>query len=423
MGPLADANPVVLVLSILIQVFAASLGAYYIIISLFSWIPKKEVPYVKNKLHQFALIVAAHDEEMVIESMVESLKQLDYPKESYDIFVIADNCTDKTAQLARNAGALVYERTDTEKRGKGYALEWMFAKIYKMDKHYDSICIFDADNLVSKNFLTEINDQHNKGYRVVQGSLDSKNPFDTWISCQYSISFWSINRLYQKARNNINLSCQLSGTGFAIDVELLKELGWGATCLTEDMEFTAKLVLNGQKVGWADKAVVFDEKPLHLAQSWRQRTRWMQGHADVASRFLTKLLKKACKERDMSALDCAIYLMQPLKVLALGVITLMAWIQTAFPDGNIGFFQMQYLFNNSLVWWIFLGAEFLYTPFTVTYDKKILNPKLIWGYLTIGVYSLTWVPITLVGFMKKNRKEWYHTKHVRNIDIKEVEKV
>ena len=416
-----SSNDIVYFITVFLQLFAVILGWYYIIVSIFGWIDRKQNKQMESKDLTYALVVAAHDEEMVIEYMVQSLQQLNYASDLYDIFVIADNCTDKTARLAHEAGAQVFERFDTVSRGKGHALEWMFRKIFVMERKYDNICVFDADNVVSANFLTEINKQHNQGYRVVQGNIDSKNPYDTWISCAYSISFWSIGRLFQRARNNIGLSCQLSGTGFSVAVDVLKELGWGATCLTEDMEFTAKLVLNNEKVGWAHDALVFDEKPLTLAQSWKQRKRWMQGHADVASRFCVKLFQKGFRDKDMSALDCAVYLLQPIKAIAMGIITIMAWVQTAVPDGDFGFFQVGYLFANPLIWWALVFFEFIYIPITVCYERKYLNFKLLIGYLTYGLYSLTWIPITMQAMFGKNNKEWYHTKHIRAIDISEME--
>lgn len=139
-----------------------------------------------------------------------------------------------------------------------------------------------------------------KGYKVVQGYIDSKNPNDSWITGSYSIAFWTTNRLFQLARTNLGLSNQIGGTGFCMDSKTLKELGWGATCLTEDLEFTCKLVLNGHKVGWAHNARVYDEKPLTLKQSWNQRKRWMQGFADVSSKFFTKLIKKLSRKEVLS---------------------------------------------------------------------------------------------------------------------------
>ncbi|MBE7030154.1 MAG: glycosyltransferase [Ruminococcaceae bacterium] len=412
------------VISLVLQVLSLTYGAYYFLVSLFGWYNKKgDAKGTTDKTHTFALVVAAHNEEAVIANMVKSLNTLNYPREAYDIFVIADNCDDNTAAIAREAGALVYERTNTELRGKGYALEWMFEHIFNMEKHYDSISIFDADNLVNKEYLAEMNKELNKGYKVVQGYIDSKNPFDSWITSAYSISFWSISRLFQNARYNLGITCQLSGTGFVIDTDLLKRIGWKATCLTEDMEFTARLALENEKVGFAYHAVVYDEKPLTMAQSWRQRVRWMQGHADVCSRFCIKLLKQAFEKKDWSAFDCAIYLMNPLKIIMTGMITFMAWSQTFFPDGNLGFFQMYYMFESPLVWNIAAFVSFLYMPLVITIERKVFNKKLLWSYITYSIYSLTWVPITIQGCLNKNKKEWCHTQHTRQISIDEMEKI
>jgi len=421
---LSNVHPLIFAISLTLQIFVLLYGGYYFGVSLFGWYNRKNNAKAdKNDIHTFALVVAAHNEEVVIGNMVDSLNKLNYPREAYDIFVIADNCTDKTAENAAAKGAIVFERENKDLRGKGYALEWMFDKIFKMDKKYDYVSIFDADNIVDENYLAAMNNEVNKGYKVVQGYIDSKNPFDSWITCAYSISFWSISRLFQTARYNLGVTCQLSGTGFILETELLKRIGWKATCLTEDMEFTARLALEGEKVGWAYHAKVYDEKPLTMSQSWKQRVRWMQGHADVASRFSVKLFAKAIKDRDWSAFDCGIYLLNPLKVLCVSVITFMAWAQTFYPDGNLGFFQLWYLFENPFVWNAFVAVEFLYMPIVITIEKKCINKKLIWGYITYSIYSLTWMPITVIGCINKNKKEWFHTQHTREISIADVEKI
>lgn len=451
------------------QVSVFILTSYYLILSLFGLYKKhKNNTYKPEK--SFALIVAAHNEEIVIGKIVESLQNLDYPKELYDIFVIADNCNDKTAAIAKEHGAKVFERFSKNKRGKGYALEWMFDKIFNMDKKYDGIAVFDADNLVSKNFLTEMNSYMCEGYKVVQGYIDSKNPHDSWITEAYSISFWSANRLFQLARRNLGLSNQIGGTGFVVDTEILKQMGWGATCLTEDLEFTCKLVLNGYKVGWAHEAVVYDEKPLTLKQSWHQRKRWMQGFADVASRFFGKLLKKSIRDKDFVAFDCALYVIQPFVVLLLAVSFLLTFAQNSAANG-LHIFAINYLFPD-YVWKVFSIFQFLLTPFVMVLEKKLskrlfaflgaysLNIylfsylisnnakfitisfahlaflmlflgitlvllgkkscKLFIWYLLYGVYTITWIPITIQGIINKNNKEWNHTKHVRQIGIYEV---
>ncbi len=407
--------------TMILQLFVLAVALYYFLVGCFGWLPKRYKNSPGSRVNTFALIVAAHNEEMVIANLVDSLNSLDYPRDSYDIYVIADNCSDDTARIARERGACVYERFDTLARGKGFALEWMFEKLFGMEKQYDFIAIFDADNLVGSKFLREMNQQINHGYNVVQGYIDSKNPFDSWITCAYSFSFWSISRIFQAARHNLGLCCQLSGTGFAIKTELLKKLGWGATCLTEDMEFTMKLALNNERVGWAHGAIVYDEKPLTLAQSWNQRKRWMQGHADVASRFFVRLIKKAFSEGSFVSFDCALYLIQPIRVISMGIITLFAWLQMAYPDGDIGFFHMSYLFS-PMVWNTFVVLQFMYMPIVIAVERKMFDRRMLLGYLTFIVYNLTWIPITIQGVIDKNKTEWSHTKHTRQIRIEDFEK-
>ena len=224
--------------------------------------------------------------------MVDSFNQIDYPKALYDVYVIADNCTDSTAKVARRHGANVYERFNKDKRGKGYALEWMFDKLFKMKKKYDAIAIFDADNLVHKDFLTKINNKMCEGYEVVQCFIDTKNAKDSWVTESCEASLANTARRLQYGRDRLGLSAQLGRTGFALSTEILKKLGWGATCLTEDLEFSCKLVLNNKKIGVADDALIYDEKPLEFNDSCKQRERWMQGFADVASRYAIPLFKK-----------------------------------------------------------------------------------------------------------------------------------
>lgn len=451
------------------QISVFTITMYYLILSLFGLYKKRDNGAEKcMPKNTFALLVAAHNEEMVIAKIIESLQDIDYPKDMYDIFVIADNCSDNTACIAKKYNVNVFERKVPDKKGKGYALEWMFSKIFKMDKKYDSIAVFDADNLVSKNFLTEMNYKLCQGYKVVQGYIDSKNPNDSWITGSYSISFWTANRLFQLSRSNLGLSNQIGGTGFCMDTDILKQLGWGATCLTEDLEFTCKLVLNGYKVGWAHNAIVYDEKPLTLKQSWTQRKRWMQGFTDVASRFFFKLIKKALKDKNLTALDCAIYTVQPFVTLLIGLSAFITILQNTH-GFNIFVINIYFI---PILWKVFSIIQFLVTPFIMMLENKlsrkmfyifalyslnivvlafmfdspnilqtvfgniiyllifVIGISLLGGknslrifiwYLLYGIYTLTWIPITIQGILDKNNKEWNHTKHIRQISIQEVE--
>lgn len=411
-------NVIIYALSVMIQLFVIIIGLYHILVGIFAFIGDNKAKQVKNEQHRFAMVVAAHNEEKVVSEIVDSLKDLDYDKDKYDIFVIADNCTDDTAKIAREHGADVHERFSDKDKGKGYALNWMFERIFKMDKEYDAICVFDADNIVHKNFLNEMNVKFNQGFKAVQGYIDTKNPNDSWITASYAISFWCLNKVYQAARSNLGLSNQISGTGFAVSTEIIKEYGWSATCLAEDMEFTMQLVLNGISVGYAKEAIVYDEKPLTLSQSVKQRTRWMQGHADVASRFIPRLFKKAVKENDVLAFDCIVYLLQPTLLIMLLIITVVSFIKLFYPP--LGMWFLTNLAIPPYLWNLVMLVQFLLTPFILWVEGK-LTKKMIIYYIPYLVYTYTWLPIAVVGVIRKNNKDWFHTEHTRKIAASDLQ--
>lgn len=397
---------------------------YYLAVSILGLLLRnRESRKIENK-NRFAIVIAAHNEEKVISNSLNSLKNLNYDKEFYDIFVIADNCTDRTKEYSLAQGALVYERFDDKNKGKGYALEWMFNKIFDMGDKYSAIIVLDADNIVSPNFLTEMNVKLNNGHKVIQGYIDSKNPNDNWLTMSYSIAFWSNNRLFQLCRDNLGLSCQLSGTGFCLDIETLKKVGWGATCLTEDLEFTCKLIMNDMRVVFAYKAVVYDEKPLTLKQSWNQRRRWMQGFADVSSRYFWKLTERLFSHRDLKALDCALYSIQPIVITILGIVSIFNMCKLslsliAILMGQPLIFEFKAITFISLAYFIF---QLMITPIMIHLDSKLTFKVLLYYIFIYPFYIITWVPISIQGILNKNKKEWFHTDHSRNVSINELEK-
>lgn len=390
---------------------------YYYFVSFFGW-RKREEEKDLTPTKRFALITAAHNEDAVIRFHIESIKKLNYPEELYDIYVIADNCTDNTAQVARGEGVNVFERY-SKLRGKGYALEWMFNELYKMeDRHYDAICVFDADNVVSSNFLLEMNAKLKQGFRSIQGYLDTKNPNDSWVTACYATAYWSMNRMWQLARYNLGLSNALGGTGLCLDYELLKKYGWGATCLTEDLEFTMKLLLNGIKTAWAHDCKVYDEKPVYFSQTWKQRTRWLQGHWDVALRYMVPLLKKGIKERKWYPIDGAIYLFQPFLIMTM-LFNMLITLVAAFFQEPIYFSPITQLMPGWF--WVLFGLLGYCYPMLGLYLEGAPR-KAYYYYITYPIYGLTWFPVTLVGLVKHgNQSEWAHTMHTRGISITTLE--
>ena len=217
---------------------------YQLLISLCSLVKLKDKPLLEERENRFMAIIPAHNEEMVVGNLIESLKNQNYPKDKYDIYVIADNCTDMTKKIAESAGAIVYERrSPMEERTKGHALQWFLRKKIAENAPYDAFCVFDADNIVDENFLVSMNKKLCQGEEVVQGYRDIKNPTDSWVSAGYAIFYWMMNRFYHLARYNLGLSPLINGTGFMVKFDVVKPDGWETETLTEDIEFSLQRII------------------------------------------------------------------------------------------------------------------------------------------------------------------------------------
>lgn len=397
----------------IIQIALFLLGCYYLGIAAFSLkIVKRE--RISDREHTYALIVAAHNEESVIAQLVSSLNELEYNKEKYKVFVVADNCTDKTAENARNAGAVVLERFNTVKKGKGFALEYAFEHIFSLEESYEYICVFDADNIVKSDFLLHMNNKINEGYRAVQGYLDSKNPTDTWLTFAYSMWYWIYNRVSQLSRGNLDMGCRLGGTGFAVESELIREYGWGATCLAEDTEFTLKLALSGIKVGWEHSAVVYDEKPQSLGTSMKQRRRWMQGLSDVASRYIEPLIRKGISEKKAMPINMVLnFWGDSLYCIAAGFFSVVYAALLLSQKGR-GILEpvldMWRTPENMLVLSLFVWGN-IFVALAGLYNDRRLDKNIIKNCLGFILYIVTWVPIAVMGIFGKDSEEWFHTPH------------
>lgn len=223
----------------------APLLGYQFFLSLVSLFANKKTEFTSEQSRNFAFIVPAHNEEKIISKTIYSLSGLIYPKKNYDVFVIADNCTDQTAQIARSLGTTVLERTNPNKRGKGYALRWAFDKVLGHEKTYDAIIVVDADSLVSGNFLEVMNDYLNEGSRVIQCSdLVLPEP-GNWSVEATRIGFLLYNYVKPLGRKVLGLNMGLRGNGMCFSADVLKEIPWQAWSLTEDVEYGLVLLLKG----------------------------------------------------------------------------------------------------------------------------------------------------------------------------------
>ncbi len=388
---------------------------YQLVISVCSLVKLKEKPILEEKVNRFMAIIPAHNEESVIGPLVESLMKQNYPRDYYDIYVIADNCTDRTAEIAERAGAIVLKRFDEEHKTKGYALQWFLDQKIKEDAPYDAFCIFDADNIVDSNFLKAMNKKLCQGEDVVQGYRDIKNPTDSWVSAGYALFYWTMNRFYHLARYNVGLSPLINGTGFMVRFDVIKPDGWNTNTLTEDIEFSLKRIINGKRLGWATDAIVYDEQPVGFKQSWKQRTRWTVGHIQCLERY-TKPLAAAVKEhKTMMNFDGLLYLIGsiPMFILTLVLLALNFIIYIANGMTAVD------LLINCLRYFL---PTFLLPIFTailiMVLDKKPIRPMLK-GLICYPLFLGSWLLINFKCLFKRDTS-WDKIDHVRNVKINEV---
>jgi len=401
-----------LISGIIFQYLAIIFSVYLIVLSIPGIFKKKSEDPNKTPINtRFAVLIAAHNESRVIENCVKALKSADYPTDLIDIYLIADNCTDDTAKIGRESGASVFERFNEKEKGKSFALAWMLEELWALNIDYDAVAFFDADNIVDKDYFKEMNKFLNKGHQLVQGYLGCKNPEDTWISGCYSISYWVTNRIFQLSRYQIGLCSSLGGTGFVVKTPLLKEIGWNSNCLTEDLEFQMKIVAKGLRVSWNHDAVFYDEKPLTLKQSIKQRTRWMQGHADCAGRFFWGLLRQGIRDRKLIKIDSAIYLIQPFMfciLLAISIVSILSQVVMSFFDIS----HLYYLIT--LV--VMMEAISLFYLVLLLMEKKFF-PKVILYLAIFPMFMYTWIVPIFLGWKRRHEHEWNHTEHTRSIEL------
>lgn len=388
---------------------------YQLMVSICSLVKLKDKPILEEKNNKFMAIIPAHNEESVVANLIESLKRQDYPKELYDIYVIADNCTDHTAEVARNAGAIVYERFDPSKKTKGYALNWFLKQKIEEDAPYDAFCIFDADNIVDVNFLKNMNKKLCQGEDVVQGYRDIKNPTDSWITAGYAIFYWTMNRFYHLARYNLGLSPLINGTGFMVRFDVVKPDGWDTQTLTEDIEFSLKRIIKGKKLGWATDAIVYDEQPVGFKQSWSQRSRWTVGHIQCIELYTKKLAVAVKEHKTLMNFDGLLYILGSMPMFVLTLVLLLLNVIMYLGNGMttadlvVNFFR--YLIPTFL---LPIGTAIL----IMTLDKRPIKP-MIKGLLCYPLFLGSWLLINFKCLFKRNTK-WEKINHVRDIKIDEV---
>ena len=311
---------------VLLQLPATMMVAYLVILSCAALNGGRRVAPASPR-SRIALLIPAHNEEVLLPRLLESIAALEYPRHLYDVHVVADNCVDDTASRAAAGGAVVHERRDEAQRGKGYALQWLLGRVSRGGRNYDGYVILDADSVVSQNFLTVMNRHLLRGDQAVQSYYGVLNQSDSWSSGLRYAALALFNHLRPRGRDALGLSAGLRGNGMCFTSAVMERFGWQAFTLAEDAEFHLHLVEAGVRVRYAAEASVLAEMPTSLRGARTQNVRWERGRLQLVRQFGPRLIGRGLLQHDPVRLDAVgEQLVPPLSVLT--GLTVLAFVVT-----------------------------------------------------------------------------------------------
>ncbi len=265
-------------------------------------------PHIQKR---FAILVPAHDEELVIEHTLQSLNEIDYPREMFDVIVIADNCSDQTATLSKGLSATVFERFDTVHLGKGYALRWCLDRINGSGNRYDAFAIIDADTIASSNFLTVMNAYLEEGAECIQCSDMVVPQPGTWSPEMTRVSFILHNYVRPLGKLAVGCSSGLNGNGMCFSRKIVETMPWNTYSRVEDLERYLRLALDDVKVQFAPEAVVQAIMPSNPENAESQRRRWEIGRFPIIKKYAGPLILASIRRRSVMILEALIDLITP----------------------------------------------------------------------------------------------------------------
>lgn len=384
-----------------------------------------KIPPAK-KQHTYAFFIAAHNEEAVIANLVKSIKDQDYPSELIDVFVVADACTDNTAQAAREAGAIVYERNDLSRKGKSWVMDYGFDRILREypGKH-EAFFIFDADNLLSRDYVTVMNDAFDQGYLALTSYRNSKNFGSSWISSAYATWFIREARYLNNARMICHTSCAVSGSGYLVSAKLIEGMkGWDFHTLTEDIQFSTFCAIHGVRIGYAP-AEFFDEQPVTLKASIKQRMRWTKGFYQVLFTYGRHMFKSIGKFHRFAAYDMLMVVGPAMLLTLMCLLVNVTFI--AVGSLSHGFLatdaEIEMAIGSVIMMFAYMyGTFFVMGLFTTITEWKHIHCPQKWriftNLFTFPLFMFTYVPLTVAALFLK--VDWVPTPHDVSVTLDEV---
>ncbi|MBW9212154.1 MULTISPECIES: glycosyltransferase family 2 protein [Terrabacteria group] len=366
--------------------------------------------YPKTEIyHHFALLIPARNEEVVIGPLIESLQKQNYPKEAYDIYVLVNNSQDRTEEIALSKGAKRISM-DRPVHSKADVLKVAFEKLVT-NQEIEAYIIFDADNLVDAHFLENMNRAYGQGYRLYQGRRTGKNVQDNWLTSCYEVFYILQNMVFNHAHVQEGHSASLNGTAWMMEKSFLKDYGFSAELLTEDIELSTIALLHGEKIGYVHEAFVYDEYPAKLKTAWIQLKRWVFGQLQCMRKYTWQLLKETVIHRSLSCLDMVVILVFPLiVVLFFAIVIGMYFLQAGFARW----------LGKSILWILLVAYGLMLIVWSFAIRKNGSKLVELWkGMVFFPGFIFLFILLIVLNLFRK-KIEWQAVVHDRKLRIEDM---
>lgn len=385
------------ILVYILSLFCFLYTSYFVLI-FFGIFKKKKKVDKTDKINKFAILIAARNEELVIGKLLDSLNNQNYDKKYFKTYVLINNCTDNTLNVAKEHKANIIECENVS--SKGEVLKIAYDKL-KSNKDIDAYVIFDADNVVDSNFLSSMNNVLNEGYNVAQGFRNTKNISDNWLTSSYAILYYLQSLCINKARFKLGKSSFINGTGFMVKKEVIDKYGFDPKTITEDIEFTMMCAINNEKIAYVEDAITYDEQVSKFNVSLKQRKRWSFGSLQCLRYYYKNLLKVGIKEKRFECFDCIMFN----STVILQILATLVSIVFIIINKN--------LFSFILFSCLLFVFGLIFRIFLVKKTNNSIKDN-IWGIFTFDIFLLSWLPVNFICLFKRNCK-WDPIIHNRNV--------
>ncbi|MBI5643650.1 MAG: glycosyltransferase family 2 protein [Deltaproteobacteria bacterium] len=386
------------IINFIFFLFAVYLGihvTYYLLLIAVHFLSNEKKEFEAAPKNRFAIVIPAHNEELFLARLLQSVSKQDYPGELFETIVVADNCTDKTAEAGLAHGAQVLERFDEKELGKGYAIKWALENI--QINSFDAVFIIDADSIIKGDLLKELDKEFKKGKSIIQCYNGVANPEASWFTRLLDVSRTIGNEIYHPSKQKLGLSSYLMGNGMCFSTKILSKYDWQAFTVGEDWEYYVKLIMRGETIGFAKKARVFHQESVSLKQATSQRMRWSSGRFAIAWNYGLKLFLNGVLEGNLKKVDASLPLILPNPSLGINLTICMLILS----------FALNSMTAARVFLFLSLGQILIFSA-GVLYTKNKAGKMMS---LFIAPLFLIWkMGIDLLSFAGFGRKKWVSTK-------------